>query len=89
MKRLETDNFLCDLQHGLRQSGSRDTQISSIRELVSSHSKIIKVDLLIMDFAKAFDKVSHKRTIYKLYYYDISNQIEYNLSLTIEHKQWY
>jgi hypothetical protein len=42
-----------------------------------------------MDFAKAFDKVSHKRTIYKLYYYDISNQIEYNLSLTIEHKQWY
>jgi hypothetical protein len=34
-----------------------------------------------MDFAKAFDKVSHKRTIYKLYYYDISNQIEYNLSL--------
>jgi hypothetical protein len=30
-----------------------------------------KTDLIIMDFAKAFDKVSHRRLLYKLEYYGI------------------
>jgi hypothetical protein len=32
---------------------------------------ITKTDLIIMDFAKAFDKVSHRRLLYKLKYYGI------------------
>jgi hypothetical protein len=33
--------------------------------------KNIQTDLIIMDFAKAFDKVSHRRLLYKLEYYGI------------------
>jgi hypothetical protein len=31
----------------------------------------MQTDLIIMDFAKAFDKVSHRRLLYKLEYYGI------------------
>ena len=30
-----------------------------------------QTDVIIMDFAKAFDKVPHKRLLYKLHYYGI------------------
>ena len=30
-----------------------------------------QTDLIIMDFAKAFDKVPHRRLLHKLYYYGI------------------
>jgi hypothetical protein len=30
---------------------------------------------MIMDFAKAFDKVPHKRLLYKMKYFGISEQI--------------
>jgi hypothetical protein len=38
---------------------------------VESHKPIGLTDLIIMDFAKAFDKVSHRRLLYKLEYYGI------------------
>ena len=37
-----------------------------------SHNKNIQTDIIIMDFAKAFDKVPHKHLLYKLKYYAIS-----------------
>ena len=33
----------------------------------------IQTDVIVMDFAKAFDKVPHKRLLYKLDYYGIRN----------------
>ena len=38
------------------------------RALNQSHRQ---TDLIIMDFAKAFDKVRHRRLLYKLHYYGI------------------
>ena len=35
----------------------------------------MQTDLMIMDFAKAFDKVPHKRLLYKMKYLGISEQI--------------
>ena len=35
----------------------------------------IQTDLIIMDFAKAFDKVSQRRLLHKLYYYGIRTHI--------------
>jgi hypothetical protein len=37
-------------------------------------------DLIIMDFAKAFDKVPHRRLLYKLNYYGISGHTLYWIS---------
>jgi hypothetical protein len=42
----------------------------SIRAEVDN--KNIQTDLIIMDFAQAFDKVPHHRLLYKLNYYGIS-----------------
>jgi hypothetical protein len=42
-----------------------------IQELAKNKNKNTQTDLIIMDFAKAFDKVPHRRLLYKLQYYGI------------------
>jgi hypothetical protein len=44
-------------------------------DLSQNNDKDIQTDLIIMDFAKAFDKVPHKRLLYKTKYFGISEQI--------------
>ena len=73
MKHLEYNNILYDLQHGFRSFRSCETQlVSFIQDLAKSSDKNIQTDLIIMDFAKAFDKVSHKHLMYKISYYGIN-----------------
>ena len=75
MNHLENNNILYDLQHGFRNSRSCKTQLLSfIQELSETDNKNIQTDLIIMDFSKAFDKVSHRILLYKLQYYGISGQ---------------
>jgi hypothetical protein len=72
MKHLDSNNILYDLQHGFRKARSCESQLLPfIQELNASSNKNIQTDLIIMDFAKAFDKVSHRRLLYKLEYYGI------------------
>ena len=72
MKHLDSNNILYDLQHGFRKARSCESQLLPfIQELNVSNNKNIQTDLIIMDFAKAFDKVSHRRLLYKLEYYGI------------------
>ena len=72
MKHLDSNNILYDLQHGFRKARSCESQLLPfIQELNASNNKNIQTDLIIMDFAKAFDKVSHRRLLYKLEYYGI------------------
>ena len=74
MQHLEKHSILYDLQHGFRSARSCETQlVSFIQELASSTDKNIQTDIIVMDFAKAFDKVPHKRLLYKLKYYGITN----------------
>jgi hypothetical protein len=52
-----------------------ETQLLSfVQELAANADKNIQTDLIIMDFAKAFDKVPHQRLLYKLKFYGIKNQ---------------
>ena len=74
MKHPESSNILYDLQHGFRSSRSCEIQlISFVQYLAQSVNKNIQIYLINMDFAKAFDKVSHRHILYKLSYYDINN----------------
>ena len=76
MKHLELHNILTDSQHGFRAKRSTETQlIQTIHDLSKSLDKKETVDMAILDFTKAFDKVPHKRTIHKLNYYGISGYI--------------
>ena len=73
MKHLESNNILYDLQHGFRHSRSCETQLLSfIQELQSTNNSNTQTDLVIMDFAKAFDKVPHRHLLYKLHYFGIN-----------------
>ena len=67
MKYLEQHNILTDSQHGFRAKRSTETQvIHTIHAISKSLDKKETVDMAILDFTKAFDKVPHKRLIHKL-----------------------
>ena len=71
--------ILVESQHGFRSGRSCETQlvqfIHGFREnLDGAHNRGHKqTDLIIMDFAKVFNKVPHRRLLYKLEYYGIRN----------------
>ena len=75
MQHAEENNILYPLQHGFRKSRSCETQLI---EFVDDISKNLQegrqTDILIMDVAKAFDKVNHNLLIHKLRYYGIDGK---------------
>ena len=76
MLHLENDNILYNLQHGFINARSCETQlVDFIQELATSNNCSKQIDLIIMDFAKAFDKVPHCRLLYKLKFYGIRKDI--------------
>ena len=73
MKRLDKYN---DYQYGFRQGHSYETPLITIVEDIlyaMDHHK--QVDLILLDFRKAFDTVPHRRLLSKLLSYGICNQI--------------
>ena len=76
VKHLELHNILTDSQHGFRAKRLTETQlIQTIHDLSKSLDKKETVDMAILIFTKAFDKVPHKRLIHKLNYYGIYGSI--------------
>ena len=76
VKHLESHNMLYDLQHGFRQHRSCETQlVSLIHELMTNFDNNIQSDLILMDFAKAFDTVPYQRLLYKLQWYGVWGNI--------------
>jgi hypothetical protein len=83
MRHAERNNILYPLQHGFRSKRSCETQLL---ECIDDHTMNLEngkqTDLLILDFSKAFDKVSHSLLLHKLYHYGIrgsTNQMDSNL----------
>ena len=69
MQHLENSNILYEFQYGCRSFRSCETQlISLIQYLVQLANSNIQTDIIIMDIAKAFDKVSLRHLLYKLTY---------------------
>ena len=73
-KHLNKHNVLYDLQHGFREKRSCETQlIQLIVELTRGLSiKGQQTDLILLDFSKAFDKVSHTKLLFKLHQHGIT-----------------
>ncbi|XP_072051490.1 uncharacterized protein [Amphiura filiformis] len=64
--------ILSDAQHGFRKRRSCDTQlILTIDDLVKGIEDKGQTDMILLDFAKAFDKVSHRLLLHKLQHYGI------------------
>ena len=76
-KHLAFESILADCQQGFRSQRSCETQlvqfyhdlVSNLHHALNSDQK--QTDVIIMVFAKAFDKVPHRRLLYKLEYYGI------------------
>ncbi|KXJ07198.1 putative RNA-directed DNA polymerase from transposon BS [Exaiptasia diaphana] len=66
------NNILSDLQHGFRAGLSCESQlIITVHDWASSINCRGQVDALLLDFSKAFDKVSHAKLLHKLKGYGI------------------
>ena len=75
MAHLEVNNILHGKQHGFRAKRSCETQlIELVHELHNNCQSNKQTDVIVMDFSKAFDKVSHSRLLYKLEWYGITGQ---------------
>ena len=74
-RHLANYNILTNSQHGFRERRSCETQLLTlVHELASNLDKGSRTDLIILDFAKAFDKVPHERLLRKLSHYGIRGQ---------------
>ena len=69
---MDQHNLLYDLQHGLRTKRSCETQlVTLIEDLMRNALADSQTDLVLLDFSKAFDKVSHQKLLLKLHNYGI------------------
>ena len=72
MDHVDFHKILKFFQHGFREKHSCETQlINTIEDLARGLDNQQQLDLLILDFSKAFDLVGHQRLIKKLQYYGI------------------
>ena len=73
---LESNNLINEHQHGFRAGRSCTTQLLEVMEIWTEIiDKGGSIDCVYLDFAKAFDKVPHKRLIEKLKAYGIEGKI--------------
>ena len=71
-KHLSKLNIFYELQHGFREKRSSESQLLMlVDDLFISVYKKKPTDLILLDFSKAFDKVSHEKLALKLHDYGI------------------
>ena len=76
MDHLDLHSILSDKQHGFRSKHSTETQlILTTHDLSKSLNNKSQIDMIIMDFSKAFNTVPHNRLLNKLKRYTINNKI--------------
>ena len=73
MRHLDHNNILTDCQHGFRSRRSYESQLISTIQGIAEKLKSGKdqIDVILLDFAKSFDKVPHKRLLQKLCHYGV------------------
>jgi hypothetical protein len=75
LKHLDAHDILTDVQHGFRKRRSCETQlILTLNDLAKNIDESGQTDVILLDFAKAFDKVPHRRLLKKLEHYGIRHQ---------------
>ena len=75
LKHLEDDSILTDCQHSFRARRSCETQLLTlVHELADSIDRGKQMDLVILDFSKAIDRIPHQRLLAKINHYGIQGQ---------------
>ena len=72
MEHLQINNVLIENQHGFRVDDSCQTQlISLVKDLLYAMDNQYQIDIILLNFTKAFDKFPHRHLLTKLLHYDI------------------
>ena len=72
MSHLENFHIISDEQFGFRAKRSAELQLlRTIHDLSFNLNNKLQTDVILLDFCKAFDKVSHRLLLYKLDHYSI------------------
>ena len=67
LKHLDIHQILSDQQHGFRKKRSCESQlILTVQDLAAALEENEQMNAILLDFSKAFDKVSHQRLAIKL-----------------------
>ena len=76
MGHLELNNILSTNQFDFCQKHSADLQLLlTVHDLASSLNDKTQTNCILLNFGKAFDKVSHRLLLLKLKYYGITGEI--------------
>ena len=76
MTHLEANDLLHNRQHGFRSKRSCESQLVELTSQLSEYlDQGSDVDAIILDFSKAFDKVSHSKLVQKMHSIGVSAQI--------------
>ena len=88
MRHARNNNILYPLQHGFLNRRSCETQLLEFcTDVLNNLEKNQQTDVLIMDFAKAFDKVSHPHLIKKLDHYGIRGKTKEWIASFLHNRQ--
>jgi hypothetical protein len=72
MQHFEVHGILSDQQHGFRKNRSCETQLLEfVEEVSAAMERGTATDAIVLDFAKAFDRVNHTLLVHKLDHYGI------------------
>ena len=73
---LDRCNILTKFQHGFRRHHSCETQLLiTLDDILKNYDQKHQLDIIILDFSKAFDKVSHNLLLTKLYSMGVSGAV--------------
>ena len=73
---LDRHGYICDNQHGFRRCRSCETQLfSTTQDFINAIEEGNRIDAIVLDFSKAFDKVDHERLLVKLQHCGVSGNL--------------
>ena len=78
MKHLDANQILTDQQHGFMKKRSCESQVQlilTVQDLASAMEENEQIYVIILDFSKAFNKVSHQHLAIKLPHYGIRGHL--------------
>ena len=78
---LERNKILTSLNHGFRSGYSCETQlVTTVHDLLGKFDTGSQIDMIILDFSKAFDTVPHGKLLHKMKLYGVDGNINSWLS---------
>ena len=76
MKFMKIEKLITPSQHGFVPNKACITNLlETLDTITDAVNKGYSVDLVLLDFAKAFDKVSHEKLIFKLEAYGVNSML--------------